>query len=184
MLGLSGILPEHDYRLMLKTPRKARATRPGPPIELSKAPRDRPFILTWEQSDPSLPRAMAFRDSFFGNMDPFLTEHFSRYVSIALRSFDPEMVEQEHPDVVIEEAVERRLWREPPLPLAVRRLRLRSRRPAPVGWKRWREWRESSPLSLRSPAGKFVANRRARLTPRPRVAIPFGRGGDSDRPPG
>ena len=47
------------------------------------------------------------RDSFNTNLAPFLAEHFSRIVYAAGTFFDRTLIEDEHPDVVIQEFVER-----------------------------------------------------------------------------
>jgi hypothetical protein len=47
---------------------------------------------------------------------PLLSEHFSRSLYLWHCPFDPAIIEREHPQVVIEEAVERRLWAPPPVP--------------------------------------------------------------------
>jgi hypothetical protein len=74
-----------------------------------------------ELDDPSLPRAVIFRDSFAEELLPLLGEHFSRSVFIwpyptdrkKVRYFDKEVIEKEKPDVVIEEFVERYFIRFP-----------------------------------------------------------------------
>jgi alginate O-acetyltransferase complex protein AlgJ len=53
------------------------------------------------------PRAVMFHDSFNTNLAPFLAEHFSRIVYAAGTFFDRTLIEDEHPDVVIQEFVER-----------------------------------------------------------------------------
>jgi hypothetical protein len=57
----------------------------------------------------ALPRLVMFRDSFASALIPFLSEHFSRAVYLWQYNFDPAVVESEHPDVVIEEWVGRKL---------------------------------------------------------------------------
>lgn len=69
----------------------------------------------FEISGSGLPRAVIFRDSFFQDMLPLLSEHFSRAVYLwpfpsthkGPRRFDRELVERERPDVVVDEIVER-----------------------------------------------------------------------------
>jgi alginate O-acetyltransferase complex protein AlgJ len=53
------------------------------------------------------PRAIMFHDSFNTNLAPFLAEHFSRIVYAAGTFFDRTLIEDEHPDVVIQQFVER-----------------------------------------------------------------------------
>jgi hypothetical protein len=62
-----------------------------------------------ENHDTALPRAVLFHDSFALELLPFLGEHFQRMVTVWLDDFNQEMVEREHPDVVIQELLERKL---------------------------------------------------------------------------
>ena len=57
-----------------------------------------------------------FRDSFASRLVPFLSEHFSRAVYLWQNDFDAEVIEQEHPDVVIQEIVSRHLYVYSPTP--------------------------------------------------------------------
>ena len=50
-----------------------------------------------------------FRDSFATWLIPLLSENFSRVLYSWQYTFDSELVEREHPDVVIQEMVERAL---------------------------------------------------------------------------
>jgi hypothetical protein len=63
--------------------------------------------------DSQRPRAAIVGDSFMVRMIPLLSEHFSRSVYVSL-VFDPDVILDERPDLVIEELVERRLSQ--PLP--------------------------------------------------------------------
>jgi hypothetical protein len=71
----------------------------------------RPFAF--EVADPDLPRAIVFRDSFANALIPFLSEHFARTLYIWSPDVDPDLVEAERPDVVIQEISERFLGRAP-----------------------------------------------------------------------
>jgi hypothetical protein len=62
-----------------------------------------------EYPDSSLPRAVMFHDSFTWALEPFLSEHFQRIVYGWTDQFNPELVRQEQPDVVVQELVERKL---------------------------------------------------------------------------
>jgi alginate O-acetyltransferase complex protein AlgJ len=64
----------------------------------------------------ALPRAVMFRDSFAGRLMPYLSEHFSRIVYLWENDFDPDVVRQEHPQVVIQEYVARHLLVYAPYP--------------------------------------------------------------------
>ena len=50
-------------------------------------------------------------------MIPMLAENFSRVVFVSSRRMDPTLVEQERPDIVIEELVERALQQPGALPM-------------------------------------------------------------------
>lgn len=115
MMGLEDILREEDRQLIPRTPRRAKVVD-----------RDRPdpywnnghVIL--EVDDPSLPKAVIFRDSFGSALVPFLAEHFRRSVFLWQYDFDPDVVRREKPDVVIWLMTSRRCqWYmpvNPPLP--------------------------------------------------------------------
>jgi len=49
------------------------------------------------------------RDSMAIPLIPMMSENFRRIVYVSARRLDPALVEREHPDVVIEELVERSL---------------------------------------------------------------------------
>ena len=66
-------------------------------------------ILITETSDPNLPRAVIFRDSFFESIIPSLSTHFSRSVNVWSFAYDPQLVAREKPDLVIFECTERYL---------------------------------------------------------------------------
>jgi hypothetical protein len=57
----------------------------------------------------NLPRLVVFRDSFASRLIPYLSEHFSRAVYLWQNDFEPEVIEKEHPDVVVQEFVARHL---------------------------------------------------------------------------
>jgi len=59
-------------------------------------------------SAPDL-RAVVYRDSMAIPLVPLLSENFRRVVYVSSRRLDPALIEREHPDVVIEELVERTL---------------------------------------------------------------------------
>jgi hypothetical protein len=60
-------------------------------------------------------RAVVFRDSFFSRIEPFLSENFQQVLYL-WQSFDQKIVERLinnfHPDLVIEEKVERFCFRD------------------------------------------------------------------------
>lgn len=108
MLGMADRLPEENFFLRPIEPRralKADARVPTPPGAIH--PDTMPFAM--ECDDPSLPRAVMFRDSFGIALVPFISEHFQRIVYVWQDHFDATIVEREKPAIVIQEMVERRL---------------------------------------------------------------------------
>ena len=105
MMGLTRALREVDMTLVPRRPRRARVVEPA-----GAAPRDELGRLVTEIDDPSLPRAVIFRDSFVSPLVPFLSEHFSRAVYLWQNDFDANAVLAERPDVVIQEIVGRHLY--------------------------------------------------------------------------
>jgi hypothetical protein len=111
MMGLTRVLTETDLRLVPRRPRRARVVEPA-----GAAPTAEEGRLVTELDDPSLPRAVIFRDSFVSRLVPFLSEHFSRAVYLWQNDFDADVVAREHPDVVIQEIVGRHLYNFIPSP--------------------------------------------------------------------
>ena len=105
MMGLKRVLEETDLQLVPRRPRRARVVEPP-----GAAPTAEEGTLITEIDDPSLPRAVIFRDSFVSRLVPFLSEHFGRAVYLWQNDFDADVVEREHPDVVIQEIVGRHLY--------------------------------------------------------------------------
>jgi hypothetical protein len=105
MMGLKRVLEETDLVLVPRRHRRARVVEPP-----GAAPTAEEGTLITEIDDPSLPRAVVFRDSFVSRLVPFLSEHFSRVVYLWQNDFDADVVEREHPDVVIQEIVGRHLY--------------------------------------------------------------------------
>jgi alginate O-acetyltransferase complex protein AlgJ len=105
MMGLKRVLFETDLALVPRHPRRARVVEPA-----GAEPTAQEGTLITEIDDPSLPRAVVFRDSFVSRMVPFLSEHFSRAVYLWQNDFDADVVAREHPDVVIQEIVGRHLY--------------------------------------------------------------------------
>ena len=111
MMGLTRVLREVDLTLVPTRPRRARLLEP-----IGGKPTDEEGRLVTEVDDPSLPRAVIFRDSFTSRLVPFLSEHFSRAVYLWQNDFDADVVSKEHPDVVIQEIVGRHLYNFIPSP--------------------------------------------------------------------
>jgi alginate O-acetyltransferase complex protein AlgJ len=116
MMGLTRVLRENDLPLVPIRPRRARVVEPAGGHETDEEGR-----LVTEIDDPSLPRAVIFRDSFMSRLVPFLSEHFSRAVYLWQNDFDAAEVQKEHPDVVIQEIVGRHLYNFIPSPELVPR---------------------------------------------------------------
>jgi hypothetical protein len=58
-----------------------------------------------------LPRLVMFHDSFGGALQPFFAEHFSKAVFVSKgMGFEEALLEQERPQVVLQELTERYLW--------------------------------------------------------------------------
>lgn len=116
MLGLGDVMPDQDYILVPRNARRARPVDPGPELALDRiTDKAHPPVAT-ECTGADLPRAVVFRDSFFVALIPLLSEHLSRALYIWHCPFDATIIERERPQLVIEEAVERRLWLDPPPP--------------------------------------------------------------------
>jgi hypothetical protein len=111
MMGLMRVLREVDMTLLPTRPRRARVVDPA-----GARPTDEEGRLVTEVDDPSLPRAVIFRDSFTSRLVPFLSEHFSRAVYLWQNDFDAAEVTKEHPDVVIQQIVGRHLYNFIPSP--------------------------------------------------------------------
>ena len=90
MMGLTRVLRETNLTLVPRRPRRARVVEPA-----GAEPTDQVGRLVTEIDDPSLPRAVIFRDSFVSPLVPFLSEHFSRAVYLWQNDFDAAVVEQE-----------------------------------------------------------------------------------------
>jgi alginate O-acetyltransferase complex protein AlgJ len=104
MMGLKRVLREEDLVLLPRRPRLAQVIEPK-----GARPTDEEGRLVTEIPGSTLPRAVIFRDSFASALVPFLSEHFSRAVYLWQNDFDAQVVDQEHPDVVIQEIVGRHL---------------------------------------------------------------------------
>ena len=104
MLGLKDELVEDDLQLVPHRQRLALVIEPAHPSDHLMDAR----VVTTSPTR-ALPRLVMFRDSFASALIPFLSEHFSRAVYLWQYNFDPAVVEAEHPDVVIEEWVGRKL---------------------------------------------------------------------------
>jgi hypothetical protein len=111
MMGLKRVMREIDFALVPTRARRARVVEPA-----GAGPMDEQGRLVTEIDDPSLPRAVIFRDSFVSRLVPFLSEHFSRAVYLWQNDFDATVATRERPDVVIQEIVGRHLYNFIPSP--------------------------------------------------------------------
>jgi alginate O-acetyltransferase complex protein AlgJ len=78
-----------------------------------KLPNEDLYIRTVTNSDSSLPHLLILHDSFYGTLARFIEPHFSRTKTIPYSeknaTWTLDWIEQEHPDIVIIEFVERYL---------------------------------------------------------------------------
>ncbi len=110
IMGMQGLYNEGRILMLPKSPMRARGESTGRMLPGYMQP-----ALASRVDDPSLPRAVFFHDSYFWEIHPFLAEHFSRavYAWVVIKTgghplpFDKDLVEKEHPDVVVEEIAER-----------------------------------------------------------------------------
>lgn len=107
MIGLDEFKQEQCLHLVPLTPRRARSAQEEA-IAPSGIELDNPPFAT-ECDQATLPRAVMFHDSFVSAIQPFLSEHFRRIAYFRHDDFLPEVIEREHPEIVIQEWVERKL---------------------------------------------------------------------------
>jgi len=103
MLGLTEVVREEDLVLIPRRPATARILEPQHPNRRLTHAR----IVT--EAPNRGPRAVVFMDSFGPGLVPFLSEDFSRVVYLWQNNVDPQVVQQEGPQVVIQEWVGRAL---------------------------------------------------------------------------
>jgi O6-methylguanine-DNA--protein-cysteine methyltransferase len=117
MIALGDLYPENEVLLEPLGPRKAYKAGGQEAVLNHFQP-----LTVWENQEKTLPRAFVIRDSFVHEIIPFLAEHFSRMYfvwpfptdAVRVRGFDTEAIEQEKPDIVIDEFVERYFTQPPP----------------------------------------------------------------------
>lgn len=66
-------------------------------------------LMIFEHPDRTLPKAVFFRDSFASDLLPFLAESFSKLVVAWQPNLDYILIQQEQPDLVISQQIERYL---------------------------------------------------------------------------
>lgn len=110
-LSLSRLTSEDSLFFQPIEPYRAR------PVDIGYAVNETRIGSAYETDDGSLPRAVIMHTSFTNSLKPFLSEHFKRSVYLfpsrlyASMFFEIDTIKQEKPDIVIEEIVERRLYR-------------------------------------------------------------------------
>lgn len=107
MLSLSDFIKEERITLVPRfTPKAGVGMRPyADPVDPTLYP-GREMVVK-ETGNTELPRAFIFRDSFAWPLIPLLGESFNSSVFVWTFDFLPEILEQEKPDIVILECVER-----------------------------------------------------------------------------
>lgn len=110
MLGVSGTMSEPLPSLRLKHQDYKELFNES--ATLTKAG----MVIT-ERSDGKLPRLVMFHNSASYFILPFLSQHFSRAVYAFSNDFNRELIEAEHPDIVIQESAEMHLLLDTPVDL-------------------------------------------------------------------
>jgi alginate O-acetyltransferase complex protein AlgJ len=102
MIHRSGQYPDTSFTL---TPRVPFAV---PPVALKPGE-----TAETEVNDPARPQLACFHDSFGDSLIPMLGPHFRRALWVNCEEMDPAQIDQEKPDIVIDEFVERDFYRGP-----------------------------------------------------------------------
>lgn len=105
MVGLEGRLGED--MIYLEPGGRPRETGEAVPMEGPRFAHVK--SLAYNKDGTTLPRAVMFCDSFGEFLTPWLSNHFSRFVSVGTYSFEKALVAREKPQVVIQLMVERAL---------------------------------------------------------------------------
>jgi hypothetical protein len=113
IVGLAPVYREEMSELHIVSPRARVAPRFAADYGV-RVREQRPFAFA--TGDPSLPRAVVFRDSFANALIPYLSESFDRALYAWSRSVEPRIVDHEKPHVVIHQITERFLAEPPPTP--------------------------------------------------------------------
>jgi alginate O-acetyltransferase complex protein AlgJ len=102
MFALPERFPHDGFTLRPRDGRRARPT--GTRLAL---PAGQIAPVATERPDLNGPRALVFHDSFGRRLIPYLSEHWGRAVYVRRSDFDAAAVDEEHPDLVIHQVVER-----------------------------------------------------------------------------
>jgi alginate O-acetyltransferase complex protein AlgJ len=111
MMGLNGVIEDRRLSLSAKTEKLAFKVDPQVFYKPDLPSNQRP--LATELRTSIAPRVVMFHDSFTENIRPFLSESFRRIVYLWQDGMDRQIVRKEHPDIVIQEIVERKLMNTP-----------------------------------------------------------------------
>jgi len=109
LLGLRGLIRETTIRACPKQQRW-RFSRDPKVTNLTDDQHARDPFAT-EIDDPALPKALCFRDSFMQAPQIFFSESFRRIAYYWRYDFPVDLINKEHPDIVIQEFYERGLAR-------------------------------------------------------------------------
>jgi hypothetical protein len=120
MAGLHGLLRDRTLQVHLKNQHWSFSKHPRPPDLTDDAHRREPFAT--EITDQRLPKAVCLRDSYMAIPQMYFSENFCRIAYQWRWDFPIDVIEQEKPDIVIQEFLERGLARGiPPNPPEVER---------------------------------------------------------------
>ncbi|KWT82790.1 alginate O-acetyltransferase AlgX-related protein [Candidatus Magnetominusculus xianensis] len=108
LISVADLFTDDEVIFTPVTPFKSKDAAPGNYVHTYRTPTN-PLIVR-EVDDGRLPKVVVFRDSFFMHPLDFFAEHFRRSVYVWTMTFDTDIIEKEHPDIVITEIVERNLY--------------------------------------------------------------------------
>jgi alginate O-acetyltransferase complex protein AlgJ len=103
MMDMPDQYPDRGFQLL-----------PRIPYDVPLGLEDRNATVVFDSHDPTKPHLVIYRDSFTIALAPMLGPHFSRVAYACYYSLDPNLIEQEKPDLLISEFLERNLYLPPP----------------------------------------------------------------------
>lgn len=98
MVGMNDILKENDYFIENISDINT---------ELVESDESGRTFLRYKSTNTNNKKLLAFRDSFFSSIIPYISTDFTESVFVWYKKFDQELIKKEKPDVVIMESVER-----------------------------------------------------------------------------